>query len=182
MSDEWQNLNDKKKKSKHGLRGCLYWVETELYNSISITHNPNIVGPTKKKTLFGLVFECCFHHSKLKNSKVWVWVMKNKYTFFVLPKVQNCVLVAIWLLEWLRPTNHPTSSGRELQLLHWSMVPTCCRARLTIVGRASLQTLQAKCLTLFRTRSFQRPLQKDFWGLKFELLGLLAEALQANNL
>ena len=39
-------------------------IEIKLYNSVFITHNPNIVGPTKK--VFSLVFECCFHHSKLK--------------------------------------------------------------------------------------------------------------------
>ena len=33
------------------IKGCLDWVETKLYNLVSITHNPKNVGPTKKVCL-----------------------------------------------------------------------------------------------------------------------------------
>lgn len=36
------------------LSDCLDMMETELYNSISVTHNPNIMG--SRKRVFGLVF------------------------------------------------------------------------------------------------------------------------------
>ena len=48
------------------LKGCLDWHKTEWYHSVFMTHNPKFVGPTGKK-LFGLFFEWCFHHLKLKN-------------------------------------------------------------------------------------------------------------------
>ena len=55
-------------KPSFNLRGCLDYMETRLYNSVSITHHPNFVGPTKKVCLawFPSVVST-FHHAKLKN-------------------------------------------------------------------------------------------------------------------
>ena len=50
-------------------RSYLDAMEIELYNLIFITHNLNIMGPTEKG-VFALIFECCFHHSKLKSSSL----------------------------------------------------------------------------------------------------------------
>lgn len=51
-----------------------------------------------------------------------------------------------------------------------------------MVGRALLLVLQTKCFTLLGTHSFHMPLQNIFWGLGFELLALLAKALETSNL
>ena len=55
------------------------------------------------------------------------------------------------------------------------------RAKLSIVGKALLQALQANNFTLFGTCSFQRPLQNFFYGFVLELLTLLAIAELANS-
>ena len=75
----------KKKKTrnlKQTFRDCLDVME---FNSVSITHNPNIVGPAKR-TLYGLVIGCCFHHSKLKNLSLGDGNWEQK---FCISKVQN---------------------------------------------------------------------------------------------
>ena len=51
-----------------------------------------------------------------------------------------------------------------------------------MVRRALSLALHTKCFTLLGTRSFHMSLQKIFWGLGFELLALLAKALETSNL
>ena len=71
----------KKKKTrnlKQTFRDCLDVME---FNSVSITHNPNIVGPAER-TLYGLVIGCCFHHSKLKKFEFGWWKLGTKILYF----------------------------------------------------------------------------------------------------
>ena len=74
------------------------------------------------------------------------------------------------------------SLGWALHWLHKSEGTICLQSKLSMVSRELLQARYVKCFTLWGTHSVQIPLQKDLWGIGLELLGLVAEALEANNL
>ena len=57
MGNEWNEMK---------LRACLDYQDFGSYHSVFIIEFPKCVGPTKFFP-FGLVFNTCFHHSKLKN-------------------------------------------------------------------------------------------------------------------
>ena len=60
-------------------------VETELYNSVFITHNPKKVGLTKKVYLEKFLSVV----SITQSSKIWVWMMKTENIFFYIYKLWN---------------------------------------------------------------------------------------------
>ena len=74
------------------------------------------------------------------------------------------------------------SLATVLQTGHRFTSTICRLVRLSIVGKALLQALQANTFTLFGTCSFQRPLQNCLWGFGLELLALLTIAELANIL
>ena len=65
-------------------------VETELYNSVFITHNPKKVGLTKKVYLEKILSVV----SITQSSKNWVWMMKIEKRFLVFSNLEIWVIVA----------------------------------------------------------------------------------------
>lgn len=134
-----------------------------------------------------------FHKSHAARTKIFfLWSSWNCKDLDIRSKKSVGGDVTVWLIRErllrtistsLQPhTTWRGSFSSVLQLLHSTTGAICLRNKLSTVGSAFLQARQAKCLTLLGIRSFQIPLQKDFWEFKFELLVLLAEVPPANNL